>query len=205
MSNFQNDTKSFVFIFRDFWEIKSNQLALESEKFEMTWKKKIIQKVIAELGCKASEEVNVSAPRAVLYGKGASVDLKSDEDNDSVTLIVQLPSVFTGNNLTIHHDDESKTVKFDCKNSKYEIIYGAFYSECKYELSPLESGYRLVLVYKLTWNDCKIPQSRINESKEATQKVTSALSQVTIVLFMIIFDLILNTHLMKNSCHTIAK
>ncbi|XP_066913950.1 uncharacterized protein [Clytia hemisphaerica] len=164
---------------RNSWEIKSNQLALESEKFEMTWKKKIIQKVIAELGCKASEEVTVSTPRAVLYGKGASIDLTSDdEDKESVTLIVQLPSVFTGNNLTIHHDEDSKIIKFDEKYSKFEIIYGAFYSNCEYELSTLKSGYRLVLVYKLTWNDCKIPQSRIDESKEATQKVKSALSQL---------------------------
>ena len=50
------------------------------------------------------------------------------------TLIVQLPSIFDGNDLIVRHGNKTKTVKFDCEESQYSLIYAAHYADCQHEV-----------------------------------------------------------------------
>ena len=64
------------------------------------------------------------------------------------TLIIQLPSKFTGGALVIEHASEKKT--FDFSSKSHEGFYAtAFYADCEHELLPIKTGWRLCLAYNL--------------------------------------------------------
>lgn len=68
------------------------------------------------------------------------------------TLIIQLPSVFTGGDLVVKHNTKEKRIKFGTKESEFSCFYAAHYSDCEHELTKIKSGYRMALVYSLCWD-----------------------------------------------------
>ena len=93
------------------------------------------------------------------------------------TLIVQLPSLFKGNHLIVNHNGQTKQVEFDCDDSEYAIVYAAHYADCKHEVTPLESGYRLALVYNLVWTAPSSPPS-LQKFQNIHQKLADLLPNV---------------------------
>ena len=65
------------------------------------------------------------------------------------TLIVQLPSVFTGGDLVVRHAGKEVVVKMSKEDSSSYCMVAAHYSDCEHEVTRVESGYRLALVYSL--------------------------------------------------------
>ena len=175
------------FLFRNGWELSPDQFHISNEKFDDVVKL-IVKKVAYELACDC-EPVESTLTKAVLYGEGASIDmgysfeynLASTICDEYVTLVVQLPSLFTGNTLTIQFDeDEKRVVQFDRDNAEYEMFYAAFHSSCEYAMTPLESGYRLCLVYKLTWRGGmghSLLRS-LEQTQKTAEEISTKLSQV---------------------------
>jgi 2OG-Fe(II) oxygenase superfamily len=80
------------------------------------------------------------------------------EDGMFGTLIIQLPSAFTGGAISFEHTDETKT--FDLSQGSDEAFkYVAFYADCKHQIHTVESGVRLVLVYNLVASSVEEPPS----------------------------------------------
>ena len=76
------------------------------------------------------------------------------------TLVIQLPSNYTGGEVAVYH--QSKSMKFDfgglvgCNN----FHYAAFYADCQHEIKPVTKGYRLCLIYNLVYSGsdkCPVP------------------------------------------------
>ncbi|ETW97697.1 MAG: hypothetical protein ETSY1_21640, partial [Candidatus Entotheonella factor] len=65
------------------------------------------------------------------------------------TLVVNLPSRHEGGSLVVSHDDETRTIDFDGPAGAYSMQYAAFYTDCKHEIEPVTSGYRVNLIYNL--------------------------------------------------------
>ena len=92
--------------------------------------------------------------KLLVYNKGGKFVAHRDtekEDNMFGTLIVQLPSIFTGGNLTVTHN--SKTLVFnnsECSSTHCKVV--AHYASCLHELEEITSGYRTALVYSLCWD-----------------------------------------------------
>jgi hypothetical protein len=64
------------------------------------------------------------------------------------TLVVVLPSPYAGGELVIRH--KGREVHLDLQRDEpSEIAYAAFYADCRHEVLPVASGYRLALVYNL--------------------------------------------------------
>ena len=64
------------------------------------------------------------------------------------TLVVVLPSPFTGGELVIRH--KSNEARLDLRRDEpSEVAWAAFYADCRHEVLPIASGYRLALVYNL--------------------------------------------------------
>jgi len=58
------------------------------------------------------------------------------------TLVIQLPSIFTGGTLAVEFGKEvKKMIKGDGSGGGFYGI--AFYVDCEHELLPVESGWRL--------------------------------------------------------------
>ena len=154
-------------------------MTVENEKFHSVLEsimKEIIQKQIGDL----SDSMDLALKKLVVLQKGGRIspDLLTTEEENFITVIAQLPSLFTGNAQTISYDDQIKQTQFNNSDSKFEILYSAFYSTCKFETMPLESGYRLCLIFKVTLDSMANSIIRYKESKTKIQKIASSLSQV---------------------------
>lgn len=88
----------------------------------------------------------------LLYEKGSFFLPHRDGeklDRMVATLVIVLPSVYTGGELIVRHAGQKEVV--DCSaTAKFQTNYAAFYADCEHEVRPLLSGQRLCLVYNLT-------------------------------------------------------
>ena len=74
------------------------------------------------------------------------------------TLVVVLPSPYTGGELVIRHKNHE--ARLDLRlDEPSEVAWAAFYADCRHEVLPVASGYRLALVYNLIRPDGEpVPQ-----------------------------------------------
>jgi hypothetical protein len=61
------------------------------------------------------------------------------------TLVVSLPSAHTGGDLVIDHAGESTVFPA----SKEQLTFVAFYADCRHQVTPVRSGYRVALTFTL--------------------------------------------------------
>lgn len=64
------------------------------------------------------------------------------------SLVISLPSDFTGGILKVRHNNECKEFNLST-NNKTEIKWVAFYSDCEHEITKVTNGYRITLTYNL--------------------------------------------------------
>ncbi|MDS4041453.1 MAG: 2OG-Fe(II) oxygenase [Candidatus Competibacter sp.] len=64
------------------------------------------------------------------------------------TLIIVLPSLYTGGELRVCHRDREVQLDMRCSEPS-EVAFAAFYADCVHEILPVASGCRLTLVYNL--------------------------------------------------------
>ncbi|WP_089942825.1 2OG-Fe(II) oxygenase [Candidatus Entotheonella palauensis] len=70
-------------------------------------------------------------------------------DGMFATLVVNLPSRHEGGTLVVSHDSETRMIDFGGPAGAYNMQYAAFYTDCKHEIEPVTSGYRVNLIYNL--------------------------------------------------------
>ena len=86
-------------------------------------------------------------------------DLKK-ADGKFASLMIQLPSRFTGGSFAVTHDGNTKTFTMhDPETCPFSCRYVAHYADCEHEILPIESGHQLALVYSLCYtdDDCSKP------------------------------------------------
>jgi predicted 2-oxoglutarate/Fe(II)-dependent dioxygenase YbiX len=59
--------------------------------------------------------------------------------------VVSLPSAHTGGELVIDHAGETRTYRA----SKEDLTLVAFYADCRHQVTPVRSGYRVTLTFNL--------------------------------------------------------
>lgn len=106
--------------------------------------------IAVELGLGLSATVGAQFYKLLLYEPGGFfVPHKDTEKTAGMfgSLVVTLPSTFAGGELIVHHQGMSK--QFTVDNPSFSMSYVAFFADCKHEIMPVRSGYRLALVYNL--------------------------------------------------------
>ena len=84
----------------------------------------------------------------LVYGKGQFfLPHQDSEKHDEMvgTLVMSLPSSHTGGELVIDHAGEARTYRA----SREDLTFVAFYSDCRHEVTPVRSGYRVTLTFNL--------------------------------------------------------
>ncbi len=71
-------------------------------------------------------------------------------DRMVATLVVMLPTHYTGGELLVRHEGEEQVIDLGGEPSRFKTQYAAFYADCEHEVKPVKSGHRLCLVYNLT-------------------------------------------------------
>ena len=94
------------------------------------------------------------------------------------TLVIQLPSDYSGGHLAVYHQSETKTFNFSGAAGRTSFHYSAFYADCQHEIKPVTKGYRLCLVYNLVYTgpgDSPAP----SDNQKVVSKFVSSMKEWT--------------------------
>ena len=109
----------------------------------------ILRRVHEGLG--VTGEVSAELYKLLIYDAGGFFVSHRDTEKAAgmfATLVVVLPSEHTGGELIIRH--RGREVRLDLHpGDPCEVAFAAFYADCRHEVLPVASGYRLALIYNL--------------------------------------------------------
>ena len=130
---------------RDTWEIPAHLVTA-------TWDTGVLEGVLAtvkdRLGLPNDSELDVDLHSLLVYEPDQFFLKHQDtEKTDEMigTLVVTLPSAYTGGELMIGRGEDWKAYR----GSRNALSLVAFYADCQHEVLKLKSGYRITLTYNL--------------------------------------------------------
>ena len=148
---------------RDTWEITSDQVTLTGLDWDA-----ILAEVHNELGLPAGARLRAEPHALLVYGKGQFFLPHQDSEQDDAmvgTLVVSLPSSHTGGELVVRHNTESAVYR----GSATEVTITAFYADCRHEVKPVRSGYRVTYTFNLLLADASAGEVPVGPSELAAR------------------------------------
>jgi predicted 2-oxoglutarate/Fe(II)-dependent dioxygenase YbiX len=130
---------------RDTWEIPKHLVRAEWNDAAL---KVILATVKEELGLPNAAELTADLHSLLVYEPNQFFLAHQDSEKDDSmvgTLVVTLPSSYTGGELMVGHNEEWKAYR----GSKTALSVVAFYADCRHEVLKVKSGYRITLTYNL--------------------------------------------------------
>ena len=132
---------------RDTWELTPDQLTLGGPGWTALMNH-ALQHFRDELGLPPTAHLRVEPHAMLVYGKEQFFLPHQDSETDDTmvgTLVVSLPSAHTGGELVVEHAGQSLTYRA----SKEKLTFVAFYADCRHQVTPVRSGYRVTLTFHL--------------------------------------------------------
>ncbi|MGH3459752.1 2OG-Fe(II) oxygenase [Aeromicrobium sp.] len=132
---------------RDTWELTPDQITLGGPGWTALMNR-ALEHFRDELGLPQTSRLRAEPHSMLVYGKGQFFLPHQDSEKDDAmvgTLVASLPSAHTGGELVIDHAGESTTYRA----SKEELTFVAFYADCRHQVTPVRSGYRVTLTFNL--------------------------------------------------------
>ncbi|MFZ0015160.1 MAG: 2OG-Fe(II) oxygenase, partial [Acidimicrobiia bacterium] len=136
---------------RRVWELDPEQFHLTNPNWQ-EWLSVLTDRVRDELGL-GKRKLTPHLYKLLVYEAGSFFLSHRDGeklDRMVATLVIGLPSVHEGGELIVTHEGTPHVIEFAGASSGHELSFAAFYADCQHEVRPLQSGYRLCLVYNLT-------------------------------------------------------
>ncbi|MFY9928381.1 MAG: 2OG-Fe(II) oxygenase [Streptosporangiaceae bacterium] len=130
---------------RDTWEIPKHLVRAGWDDATLT---DILATVKEELGLPHAAELTADLRSLLVYEPNQFFLVHQDSEKDDSmvgTLVVTLPSSYTGGELMVGHNEEWKAYR----GSKTALSLVAFYADCRHEVLRVTSGYRITLTYNL--------------------------------------------------------
>ncbi|MFQ6394433.1 2OG-Fe(II) oxygenase [Nocardia sp. KC 131] len=132
---------------RDTWEVPRGRVAVDERRWRETLLP-MLDILRAELGLAPDCELSAELHSMLVYEAGQFFQRHQDSEKaDGMigTLVVTLPSAFTGGELVI----EQQGMKVTDQGSPEELSFIAFYGDCEHEVLPVTDGFRITLTYNL--------------------------------------------------------
>ena len=132
---------------RDTWEVPAKRLRIDEHRWAKTLTPQL-ERIRRDLGLPQKCRLRADLYNLLIYGPGQFFAPHRDSekaDHMVGTLVVVLPSRFTGGELAIEHQSEQQIVR----GSPRQLTLAAFYADCYHEVRPVRTGYRLALTYNL--------------------------------------------------------
>ena len=130
---------------RDTWEIPKHLVHAQWNDVTL---KDIFATVKEELGLPNAAELTADLHSLLVYEQNQHFLAHQDSEKDDSmvgTVVVTLPSSYTGGELMVGHNEEWKAYQ----GSKTALSLVAFYADCRHEVLKVQSGYRITLTYNL--------------------------------------------------------
>ena len=109
----------------------------------------IVATVSAGLG--VSDPVTAQLYKLLIYDTGSFFAGHRDTEKNAgmfATMVIVLPSVYSGGELLIRHRGREVCLPLACADP-FDAAFAAFYADCVHEVKPVTSGTRLTLIYNL--------------------------------------------------------
>lgn len=159
---------------RRVWQIEPSRLALRNPG----WDAQVDAMVKAATQRFAiGGEVRHELYKLLVYESGSFFAPHRDTEKTPgmfATLVVCLPSQHEGGALIVEHEGRTERVEFGGPESEFRMGYATFYADCRHEITPLRSGYRVCLIYNLALDHAG-PQPSAPQSSGAVAAAASAL------------------------------
>ena len=130
---------------RDTWEIPRHLVRAEWDSAAL---KDVLATVKEELGLPHAAGLTADLHSFLVYEPNQFFLAHQDSEKDDSmvgTLVVTLPSSYTGGELMVGHNEEWTAYR----GSKTALSLVAFYADCRHEVLRVKSGYRITLTYNL--------------------------------------------------------
>ena len=141
---------------RDTWEIPLSRVRIDKRRWDRTLRP-ALERLGADLGLPPGRSLRAELHSMLVYAPGQFFVRHQDSEkaDDMVgSLVVSLPSNVSGGGLEVQHHGERATYR----GSKTSLSFVAFYSDCRHEVKPVTSGYRVVLTYNLRLQGTPVTQ-----------------------------------------------
>ncbi|MEJ0034851.1 MAG: 2OG-Fe(II) oxygenase [Gammaproteobacteria bacterium] len=132
---------------RDTGEIPSSRISIDEPRWERALAPQL-DRIRRDLGLPEGCRLTAQLHNMLVYAPGQFFVTHQDSektDNMIGTLVVNLPSRFTGGAMTIEHHGE----KVVAGGSDRNLTLIAFYADCHHEVQAIRQGHRIVLTYNL--------------------------------------------------------
>lgn len=162
---------------RKTWQIAPEKIHISGKHWQ-SMLDNIVAQAVDGLGVKG--EVHADLYKMLVYDEGSFfVNHRDTEKTEGMfaTLIIALPSVYSGGELRIEHAGQSITLNLQADDPS-EITFAAFYADCVHEVLPVSNGCRIVLTYNLCRNG-KGELPRPPDYQQEQERATACLRQWT--------------------------
>ncbi|KIM42098.1 hypothetical protein M413DRAFT_126557 [Hebeloma cylindrosporum] len=137
---------------RDTWEIEPARLSFTHPRWEAFIQNTVCTEVCKSLGVSmGNNPPRMELYKLLLYERGSHFLPHQDTqkaDGMFATVVVVLPSAYTGGQVVVSHASTSRTIDFS-EDSLHGTSILAWYTDVRHEVKPAISGYRLALSYNL--------------------------------------------------------
>ncbi|MEC5160055.1 MULTISPECIES: 2OG-Fe(II) oxygenase [unclassified Janthinobacterium] len=164
---------------RKTWQIDASQLHFGGRHWQRSLDAIVAQ---ASAGLGVTEPVVAQLYKLLVYDTGSFfVPHRDTEKADGMfaTLVVVLPSVYTGGELSIRHRERAVNLEL-ARADPSDAAFVAFYADCLHEVRPVNSGTRLTLIYNLVRSGpagAAAPPQYLSEQAQATSLLKRWLAQ----------------------------
>ena len=156
---------------RNSFQLDPQQFVIKNKEFDNQIAALIEDKIKPNLGLKGTTIFGRIYKLLIYEPGGKFAEHRDTEKHQGMfgTLIIQLPSVFTGGDLIVKHCKSSKVFHNSAPEKSSLCSFVAHYASCPHELKEVTSGYRAALVYSLCWEGNGIKSSPYNASTNAVR------------------------------------
>ncbi|MBF0133021.1 MAG: 2OG-Fe(II) oxygenase [Magnetococcales bacterium] len=157
------------------WQIPADHVQIRGQRWTETLEA-IVGQVTAGLGI--GQKISSELYKLLVYDEGSFfLNHRDTEKVDGMfaTLVIVLPSLHGGGELIVRHRNRQVQLDLNC-SSPSEVVFAAFYADCKHEVKPVTLGFRLVLIYNLLFPGTTVPPEPPDDSREE-RKITALLRE----------------------------
>jgi len=176
--------------------IDASKIKLDNPQWNESLKK-LVETVAFKLGANPSL-LTAELDGLLCMEKGGYIERKNGDEDVMGCLLIQLPSKFSGGELTIYNpaaedddQDEEESFKFTLgagEEAAYSCHFACRFSDCEYEMAKLRSGSRVLLRYSLLYKQTN-PNPTPGLIREKTSHLLRSLNGLSPVDRMVVIPL----------------
>ena len=132
---------------RHTWQVPTSRVRIDKRQWNRTLTP-VLDGLREDLGLRAGSRLTAELHSLLVYSPGQFfLPHQDSEKSDEMvgTLTVTLPGTSRGGALIVRHGE----YQVSYRSSGTLLSFVAFYADCRHEVQPVTSGYRVVLTYNL--------------------------------------------------------